>query len=152
VTPEVVASVDWTGRVLTGDALFCQRSVCQQVVEQGGDYLVLVKENQPTVFNDIRLLFEPPEPTPLDDRRETMTCEQGHGRQAEVRHLIASTDLVGYLAWPGHAQVFRLERTWWEKGQAHRVVRYGITSLPPDVADATRLLAIKRAHWPIEIV
>jgi predicted transposase YbfD/YdcC len=150
VAPEVVASLDWTGRVLTGDALFCQRSVCQQVVEQDGDYLVVVKENQPTLFNDIRLLFAPPEPTPLTDRREATTCEQGHGRHADVRHLIASADLVGYLDWPDHAQVFRLERTWWENGKAHRVVRYGITSLPPAVADAARLLALKRAHGQIE--
>ena len=71
-------------------------------------------------------------------------------RTDDTRHLIASSDLVGYLDWPGHAQVFRLERTWTEKGKAHHVVRYGITSLPPSVADAARLLAIKRAHWQIE--
>jgi predicted transposase YbfD/YdcC len=150
VTPEVVAALDWAGRVLTGDALYCQRAVCQQVLDRHGDYLGLVKENQPTLFQDIRLLCEPPEPTPLADQREAMTCEQGHERHAEVRHLIASTDLVGYLDWPGHAQVFRLERSWWAKQTEHRVVRYGITSLPPAVADAPRLLAIKRAHGQIE--
>jgi predicted transposase YbfD/YdcC len=150
VVPEVIASLDWHGRVLTGDALFCQRPVCQQVLERGGDYLILVKENQPTLFNDIRLLFEPPEPTPLDDRRQARTCENGHGRPNETRRLIASTDLVGYLDWPGHAQVFRWERTWREKGTDHRVIRYGITSLPPDTVDPARLLALKRGHWQIE--
>ena len=151
VAPEVIASLDWHQRVLTGDALFCQRALCQQVVDAGGDYLLLVKENQPTLCADIRLLFAPPDPSvPLTDRREATTLDHGHGRTDDTRHLIASSDLVGYLDWPGHAQVFRLERTWTEKGKAHHVVRYGITSLPPSVADAARLLAIKRAHWQIE--
>ena len=151
VAPEVIASLDWHNRVLTGDALFCQRALCQQVVDGGGDYLLLVKENQPTLFAAIRLLFAPPDPAaPLTDRREATTIDQGHGRKDDTRRLIASTDLAGYLDWPGHAQVFRLERTWTEKGKAHYVVRYGITSLPPPVADAARLLAIKRAHWQIE--
>lgn len=47
-------------------------------------------------------------------------------------------------------QGFRLERTWTERGGAHRQVRYGLTSLPPEVADAARLLALKRGHWEIE--
>jgi predicted transposase YbfD/YdcC len=150
VVPEVVAALDWHGRIFTGDALYCQRAVCQHVLERGGDYLILVKENQPALFNNIRLLFEPPEPIPLDDRREARTCENGHGRHHETRHLIASTDLRGYLDWPGHAQVFRWERTWQAKGIDHQVVRYGITSLPPDIADPARLLAVKRGHWQIE--
>lgn len=151
VAPEVVAALDWHNRVLTGDALFCQRKLAQQIVEAGGDYLLAVKENQPTLFADIRLLFEPPDPSvALTDRREATTVDVGHGRHADARHLIASTDLVGYLDWPGHAQVFRWERTWTQKGKAHHAVRYGITSLPPAVADADRLLALKRAHWQIE--
>lgn len=67
-----------------------------------------------------------------------------------MRHLVASTDLNTYLDWPGVAQVFRLERTWRERGQAKRVVRYGITSLSPAQADAVRLLALRRGHWLIE--
>ena len=42
---------------------------------------------------------------------------RGHGRTDEVRHLVASTDLTGYLDWPGLAQVVRVERTWRERGQ-----------------------------------
>ena len=67
-----------------------------------------------------------------------------------MRHLVASTDLTGYLDWPGVAQVVRVERTWRERGQPKRQVRYGITSLPPAVGPAARLLALKRGHWRIE--
>ena len=49
VAPTLLARVAWPGRVLTGDALFCQRDLCQQVLEADGDYLLLVKENQPTL-------------------------------------------------------------------------------------------------------
>jgi len=154
VAPALLARVDWPGRVLTGDALFCQRKLCRQVVRAGGDYLLLVRENQPTLHHDLALLFDPPAdlpaPLPLLDRREAGTVEKGHGRTHDRRHLVASTDLTGYLDWPGIAQVFRLERTWREGGTWHRHLHYGITSLPPAVADAARLLALKRGHWRIE--
>ena len=151
VAPALIRGIDWQGRVFTGDALFCQRHLCRQVVAAGGDYLLLVKENQPTLWEDIRLLFDPPLPTlPLTDRRESRTVDHGHGRHDDVRHLVASTDLVGYSDWPALAQVFRLERTWRQDGQNHRVVQYGITSLPPEIADAARLLALKRGHWQVE--
>ena len=153
VAPALVGRLDWGGRVLTGDALFCQRALCRQVLAAGGDYLLLVKENQPTLHADLQLLFDPPadDPgAPPRDRREARSVDNGHGRRDEVRHLVASTDLVGYSDWPGLAQVLRLERTWRERGQTKRALHYGITSLPPAAADARRLLALKRGHWSIE--
>lgn len=151
VAPEVIAAVDWRNRVLTGDAELCQRKVCQQVVAAGGDYLLIVKENQPTLFNDIQLLFEPPDPTvTLSDRREAVSVDFGHGRYPDTRRLIASTDLHDYLDWPHHAQVFRWERTWSAKGKEHQAIRYGITSIPPNPGTPDRLLAFKRAPWQVE--
>jgi hypothetical protein len=47
------------GRLITGDAMFCQRDFCQQIIDAGGDYLVFVKENQPTLCNDIATAFTP---------------------------------------------------------------------------------------------
>ena len=47
------------GRLITGDAMFCQRDFCPQVIAAGGDYLVFVKENQPTLLNDIAMAFSP---------------------------------------------------------------------------------------------
>lgn len=153
VAPALLARLDWRGRVLTGDALFCQRKLCRQVRDAGGDYLLIVKENQPTLLADLALLFDPPATVPaapLTDRREAATLERGHGRTRDRRCLVASTDLNHYLDWPGLAQVFRLERTWRERGEDHRAIHYGITSLPPADADAARLLALKRGHWAIE--
>lgn len=153
VAPTLLAQIDWPGRVLTGDALFCQTALCQQVVQAGGDYLLVVKDNQPTLHADLRLLFDPPPypaPLPLADRRTTRTIDTGHGRRPEVRELIASTDLAGYLDWPGVAQVLRIERTWRDHGQPKRAVHYAITSLPPDRGTPERLLVLKRGHWLIE--
>jgi predicted transposase YbfD/YdcC len=151
VAPALIAQLDWPGRVLTGDALYCQRHLCQQVRRAGGDSLFLVKGNQPELLADVRLLFDPPKATvPLIDRREAQTVDQGHGRYDDTRHLSASTDLTDYLDWPGLAQVFRLERTWHDKKGAHRTIRYGITSLSPEIASADQLLALRRGHWTIE--
>jgi hypothetical protein len=47
------------GRVITGDAIFCQRDLCQQVVDDGGDYLIAVKDNQPELKAAIEAEFQP---------------------------------------------------------------------------------------------
>jgi hypothetical protein len=47
------------GRLVTGDAMFCQRDFCQRVLDAEGDYLVFVKENQPTLLHDIEAAFAP---------------------------------------------------------------------------------------------
>lgn len=156
VAPRLIARLDWHGRVLTGDALFCQRTLCGQVRDAGGDYLVIVKENQPQLHRDIATLFASRADTalraaslPTWDMREATTVDKGHGR-CEVRHLIASTALTDYLDWPGLAQVMRIERRWWQRGEEKAAVRYAITSLPPAAADAERLVALIRGHWQIE--
>jgi hypothetical protein len=41
------------GNVFTGDAMFCQRDVCEKIIEEGGDYVLTVKDNQPNLAIDI---------------------------------------------------------------------------------------------------
>jgi hypothetical protein len=48
VTPALLASVLGPGRVVTGEALFTQRTLCRQIREGGSHYVLGVKENQPT--------------------------------------------------------------------------------------------------------
>lgn len=45
------------GRVVVGDAMFCQKEICEQVIDSGGDYFVVVKDNQPTLRKDVELAF-----------------------------------------------------------------------------------------------
>jgi len=45
--PRLLAELPLKGAVVTGDALYCQRALCQQIVAAGGDYVVIVKGNQP---------------------------------------------------------------------------------------------------------
>ena len=54
----LLKSVALQGKLITGDAMFCQRDVCQQVVDQGGDYLFVVKDNQPELKAAIEAEFQ----------------------------------------------------------------------------------------------
>jgi hypothetical protein len=54
---ELLRSLVLKGRVVTGDAIFCQREVCQEVLARGGHYLFVVKDNQPTLKEAIAAEF-----------------------------------------------------------------------------------------------
>ena len=64
-TNEAKAAVDLLktivlkGRVVTGDAMFCQRELCKQIVDSGGDYLFVVKDNQPELKAAAAADFQP---------------------------------------------------------------------------------------------
>jgi predicted transposase YbfD/YdcC len=146
VAPDVLAALPLTGRLVTGDALYCQSALCRQIRHQGGDYLVIVKANQPALLWALQTLFIHPPP---GERFATAVTWNQHGDRVETRRLWASSALVGYLDWPGAQQVLCLERTCLRQGQTTREVRYAITSLGPATAAAT-LLDHLRGHWAIE--
>jgi predicted transposase YbfD/YdcC len=137
------------GRVVTMDALLPQRHIAQPIGEKGGDYVMIVKENQPRLRADIELVFTLP---PVGDHQATArTMDIGHGR-IEQRNITTSAALVGYSDWPALAQVFELGRhVIFPKTGTERVeVVYGVTSLRPERATPERLLALVRGQWPIE--
>lgn len=47
------------GRLVTGDAMYCQRELCQQIIDSGGDYLFVVKDNQPELKEAVAAEFRP---------------------------------------------------------------------------------------------
>ena len=138
------------GRIVTLDALHTQRYVAQTILDGDGDYVMLVKGNQPNLLADIRLLFQERQVV-AETLTATETVDLGHGR-IEVRCLTASSALADYLDWPGLQQVFEIVRTTTSKrtGQVRHETVYGITSLPPQRADAACLLSLVRQHWCIE--
>lgn len=82
-----------------------------------------------------------------DDRAEILG--KGHGR-VEIRRIVTTTRLTGYLDWPGAKQVCLLERVRRSRGKESVESVCAITSLGPGRAPAGRLLAIARGHWEIE--
>lgn len=59
VAAKLLESTPVKGCVITGDAMFAQKSVCQAVLAKGGEYVVTVKENQPGLCEDIDSAFAP---------------------------------------------------------------------------------------------
>ena len=145
MAPDLLAGIDLQDRVVTGDALYAQRELSRQIVEQGGDYLFIVKANQATLLDDIATLFADL-PTPAG-----MAEQWGrHGNRHEVRRIWTSTDLNEYSGWPHLAQVCQIERQRTCKGQVQREIAFAITSLCPQKASPGKLLALIRGHWSIE--
>jgi predicted transposase YbfD/YdcC len=146
VAPRLLAQIPVRGAVITGDALYCQRGVCQQIVAAGGDYLFFVKANQPTLAAAITLVFAE---RPVGEDFPTLRTAARHGSRREVREMTTTTALTGYLDWPGGQQVGRLERRWTEHGRTGGETRLFITSLRADHGPAA-LLRLARGHWQIE--
>ena len=55
----LLRQVDLTRRLVTGDAMFCQRDLSQQVIDAGGHFLWFVKDNQSTLLRYIEAAFAP---------------------------------------------------------------------------------------------
>jgi predicted transposase YbfD/YdcC len=139
------------GRVVTADALLTQRSLAQAVLDRGGDYLLAVKDNQPTLRWESETLFS--DAADLADTIRAVTDVSQRGGRLETRRLAASTALVGYSDWPGLAQVLRLDRRVVHKATGvvlRQETAYAVTSLGPERATPAQLLALWRGHWAIE--
>lgn len=152
--PKLLRQLDLRGTIVVGDAMQAQRALSTQVVEAGGDYLWFVKDNQKALLADLTLLFERPRlakgwSDPSTDFTTATRVDKGHGR-LEERTITVSRMLKEYVDWPYLDQVFRLERRATEGGTTTVEVRFGITSTPPSVASAGRLLEVARAEWGIE--
>lgn len=150
--PALLAGRDLTGTVTTMDALLTQRHIAELILAQGGHYLMIIKQNQPTMYAAVQLVFdEPPLPRRPGERDSTRTIDKAHGRW-ERRTLITTTALNDYLRWPGAAQVLRrvCRRIQERSGKQETEVTYGITSLAPTLAGPAELERIWRGHWTIE--
>ena len=139
----------WRGRVCTADALHTQTAFVATIRAQGGDVLLTVKDNQPTLAADLALLFADPH----TQTTHAQTVDAHRGRR-ETRSIRVSADLSAYLAahspWPGIAQVAQLTRVVTTKDATRRETVYLITTLTPAQASPERLLTLIRGHWRIE--
>jgi len=144
--PELLRSLELVGATVTIDAIGCQKNIAEQIVKQKADYVLAVKENQPTLLADIKDSFQMLAADAVD---EQIDC--GHGR-VETRRCSVVADLSlldNASAWPSLGAIVRIQAGRFHKatGKQEQETRYYITSLTPD---ATRLNTAIRQHWGIE--
>jgi predicted transposase YbfD/YdcC len=156
VAPKLLKCLDLRNKVVVGDAMQTQRALSIQIVEDGGEYVWTVKDNQPNTRKAIEQLFAaqksiPGLGNPPMDFQTAKTVGKNGGR-LEERTITSSSLLNDYLDWPYVGQVFKLERrfTYLASGKVHHEIQYGLTSLTAHEASPERLLEIVRSEWGIE--
>ena len=85
---------DLEGAIVTIDAMGCQKEIAKTITEQGAEYVLALKDNHPTLHEEVQLLFEDVKAARLDDitsERHT-TIDADHGR-LETRHYWITSDI-----------------------------------------------------------
>jgi len=152
--PALLALLDITGCIVTIDAMGCQTKIARQIVDQGGDYLLAVKENQGNLYADIASFFDLAQQNGFAKVTHTyhQTVTGGHGR-IEKRQcwVIAGEDSLSFLRnygdWAKLQTIVMIQSERHFNGQVSRETRYFISSL---ANDAQQILDAKRSHWGIE--
>jgi len=148
--PSLLRLLDLNGATVTIDAMGCQTAIAGQIVKQGGDYVLALKANQPTLHEDAKLLLDEGIARGFDgphDYHEDV--DKGHGR-IEIRRVWATGDIAWFTGkerWPGLRTwaAVECERMIGDQTSVER--RYFISSLPPD---AKTIGSLVRQHWQIE--
>jgi predicted transposase YbfD/YdcC len=152
--PALLQQLALAGCVVTVDAIGCQTAIATQIAQQDADYVLALKENQPTLQAAVSILFREGQASGVgrghhDYRR---TVEKNHGR-IEVRQVwtVADPEVIAYLdprgAWPRLRSVAMVVAERRIDGESSRETRYYLSSLP---GDAARVGAAIRGHWGIE--
>ena len=135
------------GRVVTADALHGCPNTARQIVDGGGDYVMPIKANRKALLDDIRILDWNAAPS-------RATTDKSHGRietrTCAVVPLGPGHEHVADL--PGRRQAFRIvrRRTEVKSGRTSEETVLGLSSLPPERAGPSEILALNRGHWEIE--
>jgi predicted transposase YbfD/YdcC len=151
--PQLLELLDLKDKIVTIDAMGCQKEIARIIVEGEGDFILSAKDNQPTLHGEIADSFAKAASKPFPARREHTTVDSGHGREEKrtVRVLPAASNLTpGTLeAWLGLLTLVMVLRevTCKVTGKVSREVSYFISSLKPD---ARRIGKAIRGHWSIE--
>lgn len=151
--PQLLDLLDLQDKIVTIDAMGCQTELAQAIVEGGGDYVLAVKGNQPTLHTALQDTFAQAPPPKLRSSRQMTTFEKGHGRYEQ--RTVAVVPAREYLSeaqralWAGVVSLVMVTCVVWEQATQRQStdVRYFLSSLPPV---ARRLGTAIRGHWSIE--
>lgn len=144
--PRLLDMINLKGSVVTGDAMYCQKDVCKQLVKAKADYILSLKRNHELLYDDVKLWLD----TQFDSGNLPIneTVDKDHGR-IEVRRYALSTKidwLDNSSDWTGLSAVAMVESTRIIGEDSHTERRYYLTSL----TDLPIVAQYIRSHWAIE--
>jgi predicted transposase YbfD/YdcC len=144
--PKLIQTLDLKkGTTVTIDAIGCQREICISIIEKEADYCIAVKDNQPTLFREIKDIFT----LSVSEIKTDSSKNEGHGRKEEriVRSIDAPENLKKNHNWPGLTSIIEVTSRRIIKKETTECKRYYVSSLK---ANAKKQAKIIRSHWSIE--
>jgi predicted transposase YbfD/YdcC len=149
--PELLKLLDLEGALVSIDAMGCQKKIAQEIVDGGGDYLLVVKDNQENLLEDLRAAFRLAFETEFTDLSVSnyATKEKGHGRE-EQRYYTVLHDPEGIRnkdAWAKLNAIGMCTNVRTVNGETSEEVHYFILSRRATAEVAGKAL---RGHWGIE--
>ena len=143
--PMLLEALFLEGTIVTIDAMGCQKTIVNKIVEKKADYVLAIKENHPTLLKETILSFEE---KPYSEFYQTL--DYGHGRIEERKCSIVND--LSYIydrdSWKKLHSIVRIDshRTFKKTGENQEETRYYMASL--DVAQ--QISNAIRSHWGIE--
>jgi predicted transposase YbfD/YdcC len=140
------------GAIVSIDAIATNATIAKAIVDQGADYLLAVKANQPTLRKEVERYFDD---APADLLKTFTEIDKGHGRieqrqvtvSSETDWLAGERHFPGELRLPGARTLIRVQAKAELKDRCRIETRYFISSA---ILDAERAANIVRGHWLIE--
>lgn len=146
VFQEMLTYLNVEGKLITADAMHCQRETSRRIVQKQGDYLFGLKENQPSLLADVRLFFE--DDINRSQWESCQTVEQNAGRiEKRICRKAAGISWLETHKWPGLRSVFAVERMIENHGRHSKEISYYISSRD---ACPRELMNFAREHWKID--
>jgi predicted transposase YbfD/YdcC len=144
--PELIKTLALQEAIITIDAMGCQRKITQTIIEEKADYVIQLKENQPTLYEDVALFFKDPASGPFDTFQ---TLDGEHGR-IETRHYCVTENiawLAGKHQWAGIRSICKVTRQRELNAKICAETSYFISSLKGHAHTIGQSI---REHWAIE--
>lgn len=147
VFQEMLEYLELEGKTVTADAMHCQTETCRKIRKRKGNYVLGVKDNQPSLHEDISTYCRDKN---LRKGMEYWKTEEKNKGRIETRICWKIKDiswLESREKWPGLQSAFCIERIIQTNKKESRETSYYITSLD---ASAEQLMWIVREHWKVE--
>jgi predicted transposase YbfD/YdcC len=149
--PELLKVLEIKGCIVTTDAIGTQKEISSQIIDKGGDYVLALKGNQKSLYEDVKLFFEDALERNFDgiSYDTDKTVEKDHGR-TETREYWISSDidwLFGKDKWKCMKSIGMVRSERDIEGKISIETRYYITSIE---SDAEQFCKAVRGHWGIE--